>query len=297
MSLAPIVIFCYNRQDHLKSTIDALALNDLAKESDLIVFSDGPRKESDKEKIEGVRAYLSTISGFGSVSIHARKENMGLARSIITGVSEVLGQYGKAIIMEDDLLCTADFLAYMNDALDTFEENPLVFSVSGYSFGIGTVKRYPEDTALVFRASSLGWGTWKDRWERVDWQVSDFPEFMNSPERQDRLKDAGEDILPMIVKQQRGLINSWAVRWAYHHVKYGGYCLIPVRSKIKTTGDDGSGSNPVAATLRNDPGFAEGAVRLNPGILPDAGITRFIRRNNRPSLYRKIINWFRFRVW
>lgn len=297
MSLAPIVIFCYNRQDHLKSTVDALTLNDLAKESDLIVFSDGPRKESDEEKIEGVRTYLATVSGFRSVSIHARKENMGLARSIITGVSEVLGQYGKAIIMEDDLLCTVDFLAYMNDGLRTFEENPLVFSVSGYSFGIGAVKRYPEDTALVFRASSLGWATWKDRWERVDWQVSDFPEFMNSPERQDNLKDAGEDILPMIVKQQRGLINSWAVRWTYHHVKYGGYCLIPVRSKIKTTGDDGSGSNPVAATLRNDPGYAEGAVRLNTGILPDPDVTRFIRRNNRPSLYRKVVNWFKFRVW
>lgn len=297
MSLAPIVIFCYNRQDHLKSTIDALTLNGLAKESDLIVFSDGPRKENDKEKIEGVRTYLATISGFRSVSIHARKENMGLARSIITGVSEVMKQYGKAIIMEDDLLCTPDFLDYMNDALRTFEENPLVFSVSGYSFGIGAVKQYSQDTALVFRASSLGWGTWKDRWDRVDWQVSDFPEFMNSPERQDRLKDAGEDILPMIIKQQSGLINSWAVRWAYHHVKYGGYCLIPVRSKIKTIGDDGSGSNPVAATLSNDLGYSEGAVGLEPTILPDPRITRFIRRNNRPSLYRKVINWFKFRVW
>lgn len=297
MSLAPIVIFCYNRQDHLKNTVDALALNHLAKDSDLIVFSDGPRREADTEKIEGVREYLATITGFRSVKVHARKENMGLARSIITGVSEVLSQYGKAIILEDDLLSTPDFLDYMNDALGTFEENPLVFSVSGYSFGIGAVKSYSQDAALVFRASSLGWGTWKDRWEKVDWQVSDFPEFMNSPERQDRLKDAGEDILPMIIKQQRGLINSWAVRWAYHHVKYGGYCLIPVRSKIKTIGDDGSGSNPVAATLSQDLGYGEGSIRLNPDVLPDPAITRFIRRNNRPSLYRRVINRWKFGVW
>lgn len=297
MSFAPIVIFCYNRRDHLKSTIDALALNPLAKDSDLILFSDGPRKESDTEKIEGVREYLATITGFRSVTVHARKENMGLGRSIITGVSEVLRQYGKAIIMEDDLISTPDFLAYMNDALTTFEENPLVFSVSGYSFGIGAVASYPQDAALVFRASSLGWATWKDRWEQVDWKVSDFAEFMDSSERQDRLKDAGEDILPMIIKQQRGLINSWAVRWTYHHVKYGGYCLIPVHSKIKTIGDDGSGSNPVAATLYQDLGYGEGPVRLNPGILPDPAITRFIRRNNRPSLYRRVINWFKFRVW
>ncbi|MBX2951618.1 MAG: glycosyltransferase [Leadbetterella sp.] len=297
MSLAPIVIFCYNRREHLENTVDALALNPLAKDSDLIVYSDGPRRETDTEKITDLRAYLATVTGFRSVTVHARKENMGLARSIITGVSEVLNSYGKAIILEDDLLSTPDFLAYMNDALRVFEENPLVFSVSGYSFGIGAVKEYSQDTALVFRASSLGWGTWKDRWEKVDWQVSDFPEFMSSPERQDSLKNAGEDILPMIIKQQRGLINSWAVRWTYHHVKYGGYCLIPVRSKIKTIGDDGSGSNPVAATLHQDLGYGESPVRLNPDILPDPAITRFIRRNNRPSLYRRIINRWKFGVW
>lgn len=296
MALAPVVIFCYNRPDHLRRTVEALAANPLAAQSELIVYSDGPRKAADEPAIEAVRAYLATISGFRSVRIVAAPKNKGLARSVIEGVTEVVNRYGKIIVLEDDLLCTSDFLAYMNNALSIFEENPLVFSVSGYSFGIGAVKSYTEDTALVFRASSLGWGTWKDRWARVDWQVSDFPEFLKSPEWQNRLKEAGEDILPMIIKQQKGLIHSWAVRWTYHHVKYGGYCLIPVRSKIRTTGDDGSGSNPVAVTLRQDLGYGEGSLALNPGIRPDSGITRFIRKNNRPSMYRRIINWFKFRV-
>lgn len=296
MALAPVVIFCYNRPDHLRRTVEALASNPLAAQSELIVYSDGPRKAADEPAIEAVRAYLATISGFRSVRIITAPKNKGLARSVIEGVTEVVNRYGKIIVLEDDLLCTSDFLAYMNNALGIFEENPLVFSVSGYSFGIGAVKSYTEDTALVFRASSLGWGTWKDRWARVDWQVSDFPEFLKSPEWQNRLKEAGEDILPMIIKQQRGLIHSWAVRWTYHHVKYGGYCLIPVRSKIRTTGDDGSGSNPVAVTLRQDLGYGEGSLALNPGIRPDSGITRFIRKNNRPSMYRRIINWFKFRV-
>jgi len=296
MALAPVVIFCYNRPDHLRRTVEALAANPLAAQSELIVYSDGPRKTADEPAIEAVRAYLATISGFRSVRIVTAPKNKGLARSVIEGVTEVVNRYGKIIVMEDDLLCTSDFLAYMNNALGIFEENSLVFSVSGYSFGIGAVRSYTKDTALVFRASSLGWGTWKDRWARVDWQVSDFPEFLKSPEWQNRLKEAGEDILPMIIKQQKGLIHSWAVRWTYHHVKYGGYCLIPVRSKIRTTGDDGSGSNPVAVTLRQDLGYGEGSLALNPGIRPDSGITRFIRKNNRPSMYRRIINWFKFRV-
>lgn len=297
MTLAPIVIFCYNRPDHLRRTVEALAANQLAARSELIIYSDGPRNEADRPKIAAVRAYLASITGFRSVSIVTASKNKGLARSVIEGVTEVVNRYGRVIVMEDDLICTTDFLGYINDALDTFEENPLILSVSGYSFSTGAVSSYKEDTALVFRASSLGWGTWKNRWEKVDWQVSDFPEFLNSAERKSRLKDAGEDILPMIIKQQRGLINSWAVRWTYHHVRSEGYCLISRYSKIRTIGDDGSGSNPVAATFRQDIGFGDREISLNPAIRPDAAITRFIRRNNRPSLFRRVINWFKFRIW
>lgn len=297
MTPAPIVVFSYNRPDHLRATIEALSTNALAAESELIVYSDGPRKEADVAPIESIRSYLTTLQGFRSVRTVAAPKNKGLARSVIDGVTEVLELYGRIIVMEDDLLCTPDFLSYMNSALHTFGENSLVFSVSGYSFGTNTVANYTEDTALVFRASSLGWGTWKDRWEKVDWEVSDFQEFLGNYDRRNQLKNAGEDILPMIIKQQRGLINSWAVRWTYHHVKYGGYCLIPVRSKIRTIGDDGSGSNPAAATLRQDIAYGPGPIRLNPDITPNPAITAFIQQNNRPSIYRKIINWWKFRVW
>ena len=296
-ALAPVVVFCYNRPLHLQRTLESLAANPLAADSDLIVYSDGPRTEHDAENVKVIRTYLGRLAGFRSVEVKASAKNKGLARSVIEGVSAVIDRFGRAIVMEDDLLCTVDFLQYMNDGLDTFEENPLVMSISGYSFGLSALPDYPEDTALVLRASSYGWATWKDRWAKVDWAVSDFGELMNSAEKKDRLKDAGEDILPMIIKQQKGLINSWAVRWTYHHVKAGGYCLVPVRSKIKNIGDDGSGSNPVAATLGQHLSYGEGEVRLNPGILPDPRITRYIRRNNRPSLYRRVINWFRFRVW
>ena len=294
---APVVLFCYNRPVHLRQTVDALAANSLAGQTDLIVYSDGPKTPADAEAVHAVRTYLGTVQGFRSLTPYFSEQNKGLARSVIHGVTEVVRSHGKAIVMEDDLVCTTDFLQYMNEGLRVFEDNPLVLSVSGYSFGIGAVAGYNEDTALVYRASSYGWGTWKDRWESVDWEVSDFPGFLKSPERQHRLKDAGEDILPMIIKQQRGLINSWAVRWTYHHVKAGGYCLVPVRSKIGNIGNDGSGSNPVAAALRKGFALDESPVRFNPGLLPDPSVTRFIRKNNRPSLFRRVVNWFKFNIW
>ncbi|ADQ18294.1 putative glycosyltransferase [Leadbetterella byssophila DSM 17132] len=297
MNYAPIVAFAYNRPDHLKRTLEAVLKNPEAAYSDLYVFSDGPRKESDIEKVEAVRQFIGELKGFKSVELISAPKNKGLARSVIDGVTQVITLRGKAIIMEDDLLCTSDFLSYMNQALEKYENQAHIFSVSGYSFGTGSVKNYSGDTALVFRASSLGWGTWKDRWEKVDWEVKDFEEFLQSPKRKDDIKNAGEDILPMIVKQQRGVINSWAVRWAYHHVKHQGYCLIPRYSKIKTTGDDGSGSNPAASTLKDELHFGERIIHLEDSPKPSEAITRYIRKNNRPSLYRKLINWYRYKVW
>jgi hypothetical protein len=296
MEYAPIVVFAYNRPDHLQETIEALKLNPETSNSDLYVFSDGPRKPEDGDKVAAVRTYVNSLQGFRNVQLVAAPKNKGLARSVIEGVSQVIQERGYAIVLEDDLLCTPDFLSFMNAALLKYRSEANIFSVSGYSFGTSAVD-VKEDTALVFRASSLGWGTWKDRWEKVDWEVRDFAEFLESAERKDALKNAGEDILPMIVKQQKGLINSWAVRWTYHHVKRGGYCLIPRFSKIKTIGDDGSGSNPVAATLKNELHFGERSIDLPDMPQEDLSIRNFIRRNNRPSLYRRIINWYKFRVW
>lgn len=297
MDYAPIVVFAYNRPDHLQETIKALQLNPEAEKSALYIFSDGPRKTEDEEKVAAVRSFASTLTGFGAVHVVSAPKNKGLARSVIEGVSQVMQEQGWAIVLEDDLLCTRDFLKFMNAALKQYKNAEQIFSVSGYSFGTSAVTSAQEDTALVFRASSLGWGTWKDRWDNVDWEVTDFQAFLEDPARKDALKNAGEDILPMIVKQQKGVINSWAVRWTYHHVKYGGYCLIPRFSKIKTIGDDGSGSNPVAATLKNELHFGEREINLPEHPKEDPDIRRFIRRNNRPSLYRKLLNLYRYGVW
>jgi len=41
---------------------------------------------------------------------------------------------GRVIVLEDDHVTTPDFLTFMNAALDYYEANPKVFSVSGYAF-------------------------------------------------------------------------------------------------------------------------------------------------------------------
>ncbi len=140
MQLSPIVLFTYKRLGTLKKTIAALSVNSLAASSDLIVYSDGSKSSNDDVIIAEIRGYLKTITGFKTITIHESPTNKGLANSIIGGVTDVIEQYGKVIVLEDDLIVSQNFLAFMNEALDFYEQNNEVFSVSGYGLKVALPK-------------------------------------------------------------------------------------------------------------------------------------------------------------
>ena len=169
--LAPIVLFVYNRPWHTQQTLDALAKNTLALESELIVFCDGPKEglvSSSLELIEKTRKIVKGESRFRSVQVIESKENKGLADSIIKGVTEVVNKYGKIIVLEDDLVTSPGFLSYMNDALDVYEKENKVMHVSGYMY---PVKSILPETFFIKPTSCWGWGTWKRAWDYFEKDV------------------------------------------------------------------------------------------------------------------------------
>src|SRR5690554_2038285 len=161
-SLAPIVLFTYNRPDHTHKTVEALKMNKLAKESLLFIFSDGAKCEKDTEAVYNLREYLKGIDGFKSIEIIERKENYGLKRSIIDGVSTVVNEYGKVIVVEDDVVTSPTFLNYMNSALSYFENVKKVWHISGWTPRIKTANL--PDFFFWRIMNCYGWGTWADRW-------------------------------------------------------------------------------------------------------------------------------------
>ncbi len=242
---APIVMFTYNRPLHTKRTIESLQKAELANQSDLIVFSDGPGSDKDIEKVARVRDYLGSIGGFRSIQINERKENYGLKRSIIGGITDVLKQYGKTIIVEDDLLFSRGYLRYMNRALDFYEGSADVFSVTGYCFPVEIPSGYEFDTYFFYRANSWGWGTWKDRWEKADWEIQDFEEFARSIRQVMLFNRGGDDLFEMLKLQMDGIIDTWDVQWCYAHYKNSGFCVFPVESLVHNIGFDASGVHRV----------------------------------------------------
>jgi len=233
---APIAIFTFKKLKPLQNTIKALQKNKLARESELYIFSDGPRSEGETVEVEEVRSYIKSISGFKKIEIFTQKKNKGLAKSVIEGVTHVLKDYGSIVVLEDDLLTSTNFLDFINQALKTYRTDEKVHSISGFTFPVRVPEDYGFDNYFTRRASSWGWATWKDRWEEVDWSVNDYERFSEDSAAKRKFNKMGSDMSGMLAKQMEGKISSWAIRWCYHQFKLDLYSVYPTVSKVSNIG-------------------------------------------------------------
>jgi hypothetical protein len=160
---------------------------------------------------------------------------------VIDGVTNIINEYGKVIVLEDDLITSKIFLRYINRALNFYEDNKDIWSISGYNLPINIPKGYDHDVYLSYRAHSWGWATWKDRWNEIDWKIKEFDQFLSNKQKQKLFNRAGNDMTRMLKKQINGQIDSWAIRWCYNQFKEDSYTIYPVKSKVKNIGMDGSG--------------------------------------------------------
>ena len=283
MSLAPIIVFAYNRPNHLRRTLDALARNEMANESVLYIFCDGAKPQATEEqcaRVEEVRevaeAYQKSIpSAFARIEVVKADKNKGLANSIIDGVTEVIGRYGKVIVVEDDLLTSPYFLRYMNRALDYYQSFPAVMSISANRPPLSKMHipdDYEYDVFVSLRNYSTGWATWQDRWERVDWSMDAYNEakthLFQAYQRQ------GDDVPPMMEMQIRGQIDSWAVRFGFAHFKEHSVAILPCHSYVSNIGFDGSGTHVgvIEDVYTNDLSQAAAEPRFLPVIYEDSRI-------------------------
>ena len=235
-TIAPVLLFAYKRLDVLKQTVTALQNNLLARETELFIFSDGGKSDADNEKVALVRNYIKSIGGFKKVVVIESATNKGLANSIIGGVTSIIANYESVIVLEDDLVTSTNFLAFMNQCLKQYHDNESIFSISGYCPPIRQVRDYRYEAFLFPRNSSHGWATWKNRWLQVDWNVPDYEAFVSDSKRKAAFNKGGSDLSDMLTKQMEGRMNSWSIRFCYHQYKSETYTIYPTVSKIQNIG-------------------------------------------------------------
>lgn len=282
--LAPVILFVYNRVDHFEQTYRALAACPEAQDSDLFVFSDGPKNEASADKVQAVRNAIHRAESehaFRSFTIIESPVNRGLAASIISGVTEIIRKYGRIIVVEDDCVASPHFLKYMNDCLRYYEKDSSIGSVAGFVPKLKQLNAYPHDLFLAYRSCSWGWGSWADRWENVDWELTHFDDFCRSRKLRAKLTANGSDRFIRLYRQTKGNGSSWSVRFGAHLVRNGQYTVYPRMSYISNIGCDSTGVHSRAedaGAMRVDIAQAKPTVKCEPLIL-DPKLQKAMKRH------------------
>jgi len=242
MTLAPIILFVYNRPWHTEQTLNALMANKLADQSTLYIYCDDAKKDSNEEelkKIEAVRTLVKSKQWCKEVKIIERRTNLGLANSVIQGVTEVIEKHGSVIVLEDDIVTGKYFLNFMNEGLSLYKDETNVFGVSGHQFA--SSKKVKEATYFLPIMSSWGYGTWLDRWEEVEFDSEKLLHIVDSKKIGSQLDFGDIKYFQMLKQQVAGLIDSWAVRFQVSMFLSQGVFLYPNKKLIQNIGLDGSG--------------------------------------------------------
>ena len=290
-NLAPVILFAFTRPDHLKSAVTSLLGNAEAAATHLTVYCDAPKRPEQRPAVDEVRHYVESISGFASVTRVYRTENMGLARSIIAGVTETLQAHDRVIVLEDDLVLSPHFLHYMNDALTCYQRDDQVASVHGYW--------YPTDVPLpatffLRGADCWGWATWSRAWSHFEPDGSRLLAQVREKQLSREIDYDGTFPHIKILKRQiRGRNDSWAIRWHVSCYLRNMLTLYPSRSLVENIGHDNSGthcatSQAYAGDLASSPILVE-RIPLIPSDVGRAALVDFYRRSKK-HIVRKIWN-------
>lgn len=241
MTPAPILLFVYNRPEHVRQCIASLQANELAAQSPLFIYSDAAKTPESREGVEQTRQFIRNIDGFASVTIIEREQNWGLARSIIDGVTTQVNSFGRVIVMEDDLIAAPYFLQFMNDALETYKDESRVGHIQGCDF---TQDTSLPDTFLIKWTGSWGWGTWDRAWKLFNPNGKELLQQLEERNLTHRFDfNSTYGYTRMLRRQIEGKNNSWAIRWNASLFLADILSLNAGRSLIRNTGFDGSGTN------------------------------------------------------
>jgi hypothetical protein len=240
MQYAPIVLFTYNRPIHTHKIIEFLKQNSIAHQSDLFIYSDGPKTNQDNDNVSAVRTFINSITGFKSLKIFESPHNKGLAKSIIDGVSEIVNQYGRIIVLEDDIEVSPYFLDYMNTALDMYEKDERIMHVNGWRPPFSSI---PETALFSSVMECWGWSTWKESWRFFKRDPEYFINMLSKNQRFTLNINNSYDSFNDILRNQSGEINTWAVFWHASIIDKQGLCLSPSVSLTNNIGTDGTGNN------------------------------------------------------
>jgi 2-polyprenyl-3-methyl-5-hydroxy-6-metoxy-1,4-benzoquinol methylase len=241
---APIILLVYNRPWHTLQTLEALSKNTLADQSILYIFADGAKAnavDEDVKMIAETRTIIRSRKWCSEVNIIERDHNLGLADSIVSGVTEIVNRYGKIIVLEDDIVTSKGFLQYMNEALQIYEKENKVMHIAGY---VPIAFEGLPSTFFYNQASCWGWATWSRAWKSYSPDAGSILDQIKRSFRYSEFDlDGSYPFTRDLDYNVSGKMKTWAVKWHGSVFLKDGLCLHPNLSLVQNIGTDGSGTH------------------------------------------------------
>jgi len=292
MSYAPIAVFAYRRVDHLQRLLQSLEVCAEFSTTDVIIFVDGPKGEADYAEVAQVREFASSCK-LPNVTIKISNTNKGLKRSICEGVTFVCSQYGRVIVMEDDLIASPSLLRYFNSALDRYKSDERVFSISGYIYDCPALRSINRALVLPI-TNSWGWATWQRAWSGFDPEELIDNETIKSPTFRNRFDINGfyplASLLELSIERS---VDSWFIHWYYYIFRCGGVTIYPPRRYVENHGmregaTHGSILNPFHLFVREQPEILDKDIQLPPTAVIDYWAMDVLKRCREVTVHRWI---------
>lgn len=302
MNLAPIILFCYNRPWHVEQTLIALSKNELADQSVLYIYCDGPKENATEEQIEKIKEVRKVVrkeNWCKEVHIVEVEKNKGLADSIIGGVTDVVNKYGRVVVLEDDIITSKGFLNYMNDALTAYIEEPSVMHISAYMYPHKC--NLPSTFFYQVPYPGGGWATWKRAWDLYN---------NNTEELYNRWKDrwdefdwfGGNYLSKQLIDNYNGTLKTWFIKWHAVLLQQHALTLYPGNSLTNNIGFDNLGTNCYTTDKFDVPIVDKVVVEKNPikinkkasRVIYDFYQGRWYNKRRRKALLNKILHMLQF---
>jgi hypothetical protein len=296
-NFAPIALFVYNRPQHTERTLKYLQQNEIAAESRLFIFSDAAKTPEDEDKVKEVRELLKTAEGFRKIEIIERKVNLGLAASIISGVSQLVKDYKQVIVFEDDLISSPHTLTYFNEALTRYRNEERVMHIGAYMYPLKS-NNLPE-TFFYRAATSWGWATWERAWTQFEPDIDTLMAQFDAKKTKAFSIDNTMNFWKQMQDFKNGRNDSWAIRWYASIFLKGGLTLNPSQSLVNNIGHDGtgihSGINDIYNVIINPKRITQFPDEINENAEAYQVIKKFLE-TRKGTLWQRIKRYVRARM-
>jgi hypothetical protein len=183
----------------------------------ILLAVDGPKagQTNDADLVRQTQNLVSEISWVTEIRTRFRDANLGLRKAVVDAVTWANSEYGRVMVLEDDVRAGPQLLEFLNHNLNTHQQDSKIAHINGYNLVPQKHLTNPSDPSrLSIYPESYAWATWERAWQKYNDDLT----WAKAVSLQDLKKICGSTIGALRWKQNFSdadaeRVDTWAYRW------------------------------------------------------------------------------------